>query len=261
MATVRWGKEIAEAYDETSAAMFEPEVLDPVVDRLAELAGDGPALELAIGTGRVALPLRARGVDVHGIELSPPMVDQLRAKPGGADVPVTIGDMSSTRAPGSFTLVYLVWNALMNVTTQDEQVAVFENAAAHLEPGGRFVVEVIVPQVHRVPPGEAGRVFALDPDHVGVETFDDRVGQIASSHHWWTVDGRLLRHSAPYRYVWPSEVDLMARLAGLRLQHRWSDWTGTAFSSTSEQQVAVFEKPEICVRQTPASGAGGTQIS
>jgi len=261
MATVRWSKEIAEAYDATSAAMYEPEVLDPVVDRLAELAGEGPALELAIGTGRVALPLRARGVDVHGIELSPPMVDQLRAKPGGDAVPVTIGDMSSTRVPGTFTLVYLVWNALTNLTTQDEQVAVFENAAAHLEPGGRFVVEVGVPKLRRVPPGETGRVFALDPDHVGIETFDDLVGQIASSHHWWTLDGRLLRHSAPYRYVWPSEVDLMARLAGLRLQDRWADWTGAEFISTSEQQIAVFENPEICVPLTPASGAGGTQIS
>jgi SAM-dependent methyltransferase len=243
VATVRWDKEIAEAYDATSAAMFDPAVLDPVVDRLAELAGAGPALELAIGTGRVALPLRGRGVEVHGIELSAPMVDQLRAKPGGADIPVTIGDMCSTRVPGTFTLVYLVWNALMNVTTQDEQVAVFENAAAHLAPGGRFVIEVGVPELRRVPPGEVGQVFALDADHVGIDTLDDLVGQISSSHHWWTLDGRLLRHSAPYRYVWPSEVDLMARVAGLRLQDRWSNWTGTPFTSNSEQQVAVFEKP------------------
>jgi SAM-dependent methyltransferase len=242
MGTVLWGQEIAEVYDATAAAMFEPAVLDPAVDRLAELADGGPVLELAIGTGRVALPLSARGIEVHGIELSAPMVDQLRAKPGGDAVPVTIGDMTSTRVAGRFTLVYLVWNAIMNVTTQDEQVAIFENAAAHLEPGGRFVVEVGVPQLRRMPGTEAGRVFTMEHDHVGIDTIDDLVGQIQSSHHWMAVDGRLVRHSAPYRYVWPAELDLMARLAGLRLQDRWADWHRAPFTSESESQVAVFEK-------------------
>jgi hypothetical protein len=243
MGTVRWGEEIAEAYDATYTGMFEPAVLDPAVDVLAELAGDGPALELAIGTGRVALPLHARGVPVQGIELSEPMAEQLRAKPGSESVAVTIGDMTCTRVAGEFTLVYLVANTLMNVTTQDEQVAIFQNAATHLGIGGRFVVEVIVPQLRRVPIGEVGRVFTLERAHVGIETFDDLVGQIASSHHWWTVDGRPLQHSAPYRYVWPSELDLMGRIAGLRLEHRWADWHRTPFTSESQSQVAVFEKP------------------
>jgi SAM-dependent methyltransferase len=243
MGTVEWGQDVAEAYDRTSAAMFDPAVLDPAVDVLVELAGDGRALELAIGTGRVALPLSARGVEVHGIELSPPMAEQLRAKPGARSVPVTVGDMTRTRVPGTFSLVYLVWNTIMNVTTQDEQVAVFENAAAHLEPGGRFVVEVGVPQLRRFPIGEVGRVFSVDADHVGIDTLDDLVGQIQSSHHWWTIDGRPLHHSAPYRYVWPSELDLMARIAGLRLQDRWADWRRARFTSESERQIAVFEKP------------------
>lgn len=213
-----------------------------MVDVLSSLARGGPALEFAVGTGRVALALRARGIEVSGIELSPHMVEKLRAKPGADAVPVTVGDMTATRVPGTFRLVYLVANTIMNVTTQDDQVAVFANAAAHLEPGGCFVVEVIVPQLRRVPPGEAARVFTLDPDHVGIETFDDLVGQVASSHHWMEVEGRLVRHSAPYRYVWPSELDLMARIAGLRLRARWAGWERQAFTSDSPSQVAVFEK-------------------
>jgi hypothetical protein len=155
---------------------------------------------------------------------------------------VTIGDMTSTRVPGSFTLVYLVANTIMNVTAQDEQVAVFANAAAHLEAGGCFVVQVIVPQLRAVPPGECGRVFTLDPDHVGIETFDDLVGQVAWSHHWMEVEGRLVRHSAPYRYVWPSELDLMAKMTGFRLRERWAGWDRSPFTSDSQSQVAVFEK-------------------
>jgi len=205
-------------------------------------------LELAIGTGRVALPLRARGVEVHGIELSPHMVDVLRAKPGGSadELPVTIGDMSTAAAPSiGYRLVCLVWNALMNVTTQEEQVATFENAARHLADGGRFVVEVIVPQLRRVPPGERGHVFLLEDDHVGIETFDDTAAQIAWSHHWMRVDDRLVHHAAPYRYVWPSELDLMARVAGLELERRTSDWIGSPFTSDSESQVAVYRKPAV----------------
>ena len=150
--------------------------------------------------------------------------------------------MTTTRVPGSFRLVYLVANTLMNVTTQEDQLAVVANAAAHLAPGGCFVVELIVPQLQEVPPGERGRVFALDPDHVGVETFDDLVGQVAWSHHWFEVDGRLVRHSAPYRYVWPSELDLMARSAGLQVRDRWAGWDRSAFTSSSASQVVVFEK-------------------
>ena len=240
MASVTWGPEVAQVYDATSAEMFEPAVLEPAVALLAELAEGGPALELAIGTGRVALPLSARGVPVHGIELSPHMVQQLRAKSGAEAVAVTIGDMTTTRVPGLFRLVYLVWNAIMNVTTQEEQVAVFANAAAHLQPGGCFVVEVVVPQLRRLPPGEVGRVFTIRGDHVGIETFDDLVRQVTWSHHWMDVEGRLVRHSAPYRYVWPSELDLMARLAGLSLRERWAGWTRSPFTSESTAQVAVF---------------------
>jgi SAM-dependent methyltransferase len=243
MPTVMWGREVAEVYDITSAAMFDPAVLDPVVDTLAELAGGGSALEFAIGTGRVALPLSARGISVQGIELSPHMAEQLRGKPGADAIPVTIGDMATTRVAGAFKLVYLVFNTIMNVTTQDEQIAVFDNAAAHLLPGGVFVVEVLVPQLRRLPPTELGRVFAMADDHVGIETFDDVEGQISWSHHWRQVDGRLVRHSAPYRYVWPSELDLMARLAGLRLRHRWSGWRRQPFTSGSVDQVVVYEKP------------------
>jgi SAM-dependent methyltransferase len=237
-----WGREIAEVYDRTYSAMAQPSVVQPMVDVLAELAGGGPTLEFAIGTGRVALPLSARGVAVHGIELSPHMVDQLHRKPGADAVPVTVGDMTTTRAPGTFTLVYLVANTIMNVTTQDEQVAIFTNAAAHLEPGGKFLVDVIVPQLRSVPRGEVGRIFTLEPDHVGVETFDDLVEQIAWSHHWIEVDGRLIRHSAPYRYVWPSELALMARIAGFRHVDRWAGWDKTPFDSDSTRQIAVFEK-------------------
>lgn len=243
MGTVVWGEDIAEAFDEAYAEQFEPSVLDPIVDLLVELADGGPALEFAIGTGRVAVPLSGRDIEVHGIELSTHMVDRLQAKPAAHDVAVIIGDMATTRVPGEFRLVYLVANTIMNVTTQDEQVAVFENAFAHLAPGGRFVLDVIVPQVRRVPPGETGRVFHLEPDHVGVETFDDPVGQIAWSHHWMDVDGRLVQHSAPYRYVWPSELDLMARFAGFRLRDRWSDWRRSPFTAASESQVVVYERP------------------
>jgi SAM-dependent methyltransferase len=243
MASIVWGRDVAAVYDETYSAGFEPSVIGPMVDVLADLAGAGPALEFAVGTGRVALPLRARGIPVSGIELSRHMVQRFAAKPGAEAISVTIGDMTTTRISGSFSLVYLVANTIMNVTTQDEQLAVFANAGAHLRPGGYFVVEVIVPQLRSVPRGEAGRIFTLDPDHVGIETFDDLVGQVAWSHHWMDVAGRLVKHSAPYRYVWPSELDLMGRLSGFRLRDRWAGWGKAPFTSDSVSQVAVFEKP------------------
>lgn len=236
-----WGPEIAASYDKIYAARSTPAALEAMLQVLTELAR-GPALEFAVGTGRVALPLSARGVKVCGIELSEHMAAQLRSKPGASAVAVTIGDMTTARVPGTFGLVYLVANTIMNVTTQEEQTAVFANAAAHLAPGGCFVVEVIVPQLREVPEGAMGRVFALEPDHVGVETFEDPVGQIAWSHHWMEVDERLVRHCAPYRYVWPSELVLMGRLAGLRLRDRWAGWDRAPFTSSSTSQVAVFEK-------------------
>jgi len=243
MGSIMWGPELADVFDRTYPVLFGPSVLDPMVGALAELARGGPVLEFAIGTGRVALPLSTRGIGVHGLELSPHMAARLSAKPGADQIPVTIGDMTTARVPGGpFRLVYLVANTIMNVTTQDEQLAVFANAAAHLEPGGCFVVQVIVPQLRKVPPGEVARVFTLDPDHVGIETFDDLVGQIAWSHHWIAVDGRLVRHSAPYRYVWPSELDLMGRISGFRLRDRWAEWDRAPFTSDSTSQVAVFER-------------------
>jgi SAM-dependent methyltransferase len=242
MATVLWGAEAASVYDATSAEMFAPAVLEPTVDVLAALAGEGAALEFAVGTGRVALPLSERGIPVAGIELSPDMAAVLRAKPGAPAVPVTIGDMASARVPGAYSLVYLVFNTIMNVTTQDEQVAVFANAAAHLAPGGRFVVEVGLPAVAGLPATELGRVFDVSPGHVGIDTIDDPVAQITSSHHWTLIDGQWRRSSAPYRYVWPSELDLMGRLAGLRLEHRWAGWDKSPFTAASTSQVAVYQK-------------------
>jgi SAM-dependent methyltransferase len=240
--SVEWGAEIAAAYDQTSTGMFAADVLGPTVDFLASLAGTGRALEFAIGTGRVGLALHERGVDVSGIELSPHMAEQLLKKSDA--VPVTIGDMTTTRVEGEFALVYLVFNTIMNVTTQDEQVAVFRNAARHLAPGGVFVVEVVVPKLRSVPPGEVGHVFTLEPGHVGIETFDDTTAaQIAWSHHWMDVAGRLVHHAAPYRYVWPSELDLMAQLAGLRLRERFADWNRAPFTSASPSQVTIYEKP------------------
>jgi SAM-dependent methyltransferase len=242
MGSIVWDAEMAEVYDATYAALAEPSVVDPMVDLLAQLAGDGAALEFAIGTGRIALPLSARGIPVHGIELSPDMVEQLRRKAGADSVPVSTGDMASTRLSGRFELVYLVANSIMNVTTQEEQIAVFSNAAAHLVSGGCFVIELMVPQLRRLPPTEVARVFRLDPDHIGIETFDDIVGQVAWSHHWMEVAGRLVRHSAPYRYIWPSELLLMARCTGFELQDRWGDWGRSPFTSESGNQVAVFVK-------------------
>jgi SAM-dependent methyltransferase len=244
--SVTWDAEIAEVYDDVYAALFEPSILGPMTGLLAGLARGGPAVEFAVGTGRVALELSAQGIAVHGIELSRPMAERLFAKPGAAAVPVIIGDMRTTRVPGTFRLVYLVANTIMNVTTQDDQLAVFANAAAHLEPGGCFVVEVVVPQLRRVPVGETARVFTHDPDHVGIETFEDTAGQIAWSHHWIQARGRVVRHSAPYRYIWPSELDLMAKIAGFRLRDRWAGWDRTPFTSDSQSQVAVFEKlPQV----------------
>jgi SAM-dependent methyltransferase len=237
-----WGEEEASDYDVSSAAMFDPSILGPAVDCLVELARGGPVLEFAIGTGRVALELSARGLAVSGIELSPHMTGQLLTKPGADKVQVVVGDMTTTRVEGTFRLVYVVWNSIMNVTTQDAQVAVFENAAAHLEPRGRFVVEVEVPRPERSARGEREHVFAMDADHVGIDTFDDLVAQIATSHHWFEVDGHLRRRSGRFRYVWPSELDLMARVAGMKLVHRWAGWRHEVFTGDSRSQVAVYEK-------------------
>ena len=232
-----FGTGVAERYDDPDDVMFSPQVLDPTVDLLAELAAGRPALELAIGTGRVALPLARRGVPVHGIELSAAMVDQLRTKPDAARIEVALGDMTTTRVEGSFGLVFLVFNTIGNVTTQDEQVAVFENAAAHLEPGGRFLVEVGVPHV-----GERYAVFGHTAEHVGIDEHDPAT-QLAWSHHYSSTDGETFtRRSIPFRKVWPAELDLMARIAGMRLESRWADWDRSPFTSTSTKHVSVWRK-------------------
>jgi SAM-dependent methyltransferase len=237
-----FGEPVAARYDELSADMFEPAVVDPVVDFLADLAGHGAALELGIGTGRIAVPLARRGIRVHGIDLSEAMVARLRAKPGAEQIAVTIGDFATTSVEDRFSLAYLVFNTIGNLTTQDEQVACFQNAAAHLQPGGCFVIETGVPQLQRLPPGETVRAFALTPTHLGFDEYDVAT-QGLISHHYQIEDGRLDVDSLPLRYVWPSELDLMARLAGMTLRERWGGWKREPFTSDSTKHVSVWEKP------------------
>lgn len=236
-----WDDDAADRYDTSTTHEFDPAVIAATVGVLAELAGDGPALELAIGTGRIALPLAARGVEVAGIDSSAPMVRRLREKPGGTDLDVVVGDMTTTRVAGTFTLAYLVFNTIGNVETQDAQVACFTNAAAHLAPGGHFVVEVGVPRLRSLPPGADAQVFSHAPGYVGYDRYDDLVAQHAVSHHF-TVGadgGREFR--TPFRYVWPSELDLMARLAGLSLRHRWAGWDRSPFTAESTSHVSIWQ--------------------
>jgi SAM-dependent methyltransferase len=237
-----FGESVAATYDESSAEMFRPETVDPAADVLAELAGDGRALELGIGTGRIALPLARRGVPVHGIDLSRAMVSRLRAKPGGDAIGVTIGDFATTRVDGTFSVVYLVFNTIMNLTTQDAQVACFGNAAAHLEPGGCFVIEVGVPDLRRLPPGQDTVPFEVSPTRWAYDLYDVAT-QAMSSNYVEVADGRGRHTSFPFRYVWPAELDLMARIAGLRLRDRWETWTGAPFTSESPRHVSIWEKP------------------
>ena len=245
MAEDRFGEHVAAHYDESSADMFRPEILGPAVALLADLAGDGPVLEFGVGTGRVALPLRERGLDVHGIDLSEAMLDELRRKPGADSIGVTQGDFAATRVDGSFRLVYLVFNTITNLTTQDEQVACFENASRHLAPGGCFVIETYVPKLRALPPGERIRAFDLSPDHLGFDEYRDFTAQISVSHHVFPgqAAGEARTTATPFRYVWPSELDLMARLAGLRLRHRWADWERAPFTDDSPAHVSVWQRP------------------
>jgi SAM-dependent methyltransferase len=227
--------EVAARYDVWTAEMFAPEVVEPTVDFLAALAAGGPALELGIGTGRIALPLAERGIRVHGVDFSRDMVAQLRAKPGGVEIPVTIGNFASAKVEGSFSLAYLVFNTINNLTTQEEQVACFENVAALLEARGCFVVEVGVPD------GAARRVFDLGETHVGIDEYDAATQRLVS-HHFTLVDGRWQRLSIPFRSVTPAELDLMAHLAGMRLRERWGGWRREPFTSGSTKHVSVWEK-------------------
>ncbi|MFJ3146704.1 class I SAM-dependent methyltransferase [Streptomyces halstedii] len=237
-----WDDQAAQGYDSPGTGMFAPEVLGPTVDRLAELTEGGRALEFAIGTGRVAVPLAERGVPVSGIELSQPMLEQLRTKADEAAVPVVVGDMASVRVPGEFQLVYLVYNTLSNLLTQAKQVACFRNAARHLAPGGRFVVELWVPELRALPPGQQAVVWESATGYIGLDTYDVLRQQVVSHHFRFDAEaGReasLFR--SPHRYIWPSELDLMAELAGMKLESRHADWTGEEFTAESRSHVSVY---------------------
>ena len=236
-----FGESVAARYDETAANLYDPAVLDPAVDFLANLAAGRPALELGIGTGRIALPLAARGIPVHGIELSQAMVARLRAKPGGESIGITIGDFATAKAEGTFGLAYLVRNTSRNLTTQVAQVACFRNVAEHLEPGGLFVIEVMVPELQRLPPGERFVVFAWGDDHQGIDEYDV-VSQGLISHHFRSTNCSRELRSIPFRYAWPAELDLMAELAGLTLVERWSSWSREPFTAYSHEHVSVWSR-------------------
>ncbi|WFE63168.1 class I SAM-dependent methyltransferase [Micromonospora sp. WMMD714] len=238
-----WDAEAARHYDTPGTGMFAAEVLGPTVDRLAALAGDGPALEFAIGTGRVAVPLAARGVPVTGIELSAPMIAQLRTKVDAQTIPVVAGDMATAVAPGEYSLVYLVYNTVANLLTQAEQVACFRNAARHLGEGGRFVIELWVPELRKLPPGQQAVVWHSEPGYLGVDTYDV-LNQHLVSHHFRFADGRQAElFRTPHRYVWPAELDLMAQLAGFTLESRHADWAGSEFTAESRSHVSVYRLP------------------
>ena len=258
MPKVYFDERIAQRYETYWPELFEPEAIEPAVNFLADLTaqegqgqsqgqgqGRGSALELGVGTGRIALPLSQRGIRVHGIELSKAMVARLRAQPGADRIKVTIGDFATARATarvgGTFDLAYLVRNTITNLTTQDEQVECFRNVAAQLKPGGCFVIEVYVPQLQRLPPGETVHAFTVTPSHLGFEEYDVAT-QIAYSHHYWVIDGQMETFSSPHRYVWPSELDLMARLAGMTLRERYADWQRSPFTKDSTAHVSVWQK-------------------
>ncbi len=237
---------VAAEYDDPGGAN-DPAAIDPVVSTLAELAAGGPVLEFAVGTGRIAAPLAVRGVDVRGIELSRAMVARVPDKPGGDRVEITVGDMTSTRVPGEFTLVYLVFNTISNVTTQDGQVDVFVNAAAHLGPGGLFLIEVGLPNLRRLPPGQDTVPFTVAPDgrgggYVGFDQYDVVTQEFSSNHVTVSADGTGRFRRIPFRYAWPAEMDLMARIAGMRLKHRWSSWNRAPLTAESTKHISVWEK-------------------
>jgi len=240
MAKDSFAGRVADSYDADASELFAPAVVDPVVELLADLADGGAALELGIGTGRIALPLGQRGVRVHGIDLSPDMVAKLREKPGGKAIPVTIGDMAATQVEGAFSLAYVVWNSIMNLRSQEAQVACVRNAAAHLEPGGRFVVEIMVPELQRLPAGETFLAFDVSREHLGFDEYDVAV-QGLTSHHYRPCENEY--ETFPGRYIWPAELDLMAQLAGMALRERWGGWSREPFTSESRSHVSVYEKP------------------
>jgi SAM-dependent methyltransferase len=238
-----WDVDTAQRYDTPGSGMFASEVLEPTVEHLAKLAGSGRALEFAIGTGRVAVPLAARGIPVTGIELSRPMVEQLRTKADEASIPVVIGDMATTRAPGEYALVYLIYNTISNLLSQAEQVACFRNAARHLQQGGRFVVELWVPELRKLPPGQQATVHHVERGYIGLDTYDVVQQQVVSHHFRFGDDRQAELFRSPHRYIWPAELDLMAQLAGFELETRHADWAGTEFTAESSSHVSVYRRP------------------
>ncbi|WP_030543466.1 bifunctional 2-polyprenyl-6-hydroxyphenol methylase/3-demethylubiquinol 3-O-methyltransferase UbiG [Streptomyces albus] len=238
-----WGADAAHSYDTPGTGMFAPDVLGPAVDRLAQLAGDGAALEFAIGTGRVAIPLAEHGVPVTGIELSRPMVEQLRTKADESTIPVVIGDMATATAPGTYSLVYLVYNTISNLLTQAEQVECFRNAARHLAPGGRFVIELWVPELRKLPPGQTAMVWQSEPGYIGLDTYDVLRQHVVSHHFRFNETEQAELFRSPHRYIWPAELDLMAQLAGFELETRHADWGGAEFTAESDSHVSVYRLP------------------
>ena len=240
-----WDNEAAGSYDTPGTGMFAPDLLGPTVDRLAELAGGGRVLEFAIGTGRVAVPLRERGIAVTGIETSAAMVAELRKKADETTIPVIMGDMATTVAPGRFTLVYLVYNTISNLLTQAEQVDCFRNAARHLVPGGRFVVELGVPDLRKLPPGQEAVVWRSDTDYIGLDTYDVLRQHIVSHHFRFDETRKAELFRSPHRYIWPAELDLMGQLGGFELEIRNADWTGSPFNGDSASHVSVYRLPRV----------------
>ena len=240
-----WGESTALSYDDDLGQMGSAETVAATVDRLVALADGGPALELAVGTGRIGVPLAARGVPVTGIELSEPMVARLRTKADAAQVPVVVGDMAHVRVPGEFGLVYLVFNTISNLLEQSEQVACFANAAAHLRPGGRFVIELGVPDLRRLPPGRDAVVFEADDGQVSVDTYEVATQHLVSHHFRFGKGSEAHLFRSRHRYAWPAELDLMAQIAGLELEHRWAGWAEEPFTDASESHVSVYRRPEI----------------
>ena len=238
-----WNSDVAQRYDTPGTGMFAPEALEPAVERLAQLAGEGAALEFAVGTGRVAVPLAGRGVPVTGIELSRPMVEQLRTKADEATIPVVIGDMAATVAPGTYSLVYLVYNTISNLLTQAEQVECFRNAARHLTAGGRFVIELWVPELRSLPPGRTATVWQTDRDYIGLDTYDVLNQHVVSHHFHFDDTEQAQLYRSPHRYIWPAELDLMAQLAGFELESRHGDWSGGEFTAESRSHVSVYRIP------------------
>ena len=237
-----WDEQTASVFEEESVQMFAKEMVDPAVDFLAHLAGTGRALEFAIGTGRIAIPLLERGVSVTGVELSAPMTARLRTKVSATELPVVLGDMATTKVAGKFSLVYLLWNSIANLRTQKEQVSCFSNAARHLDSGGHFVIELFVPPLRRLPPGQVAVPFEVTDRHTGVDTIDASTQETTSHHYTRQPDGTVRHGVGHFRYIWPAECDLMAQLAGMSLENRFADWKGNPFTHESENHVSIWRK-------------------